>query len=231
MHATTQTAHADGTISSRLPARAMERPKAFKWAPLACLALAWLAMVAVCLWKLGVHDNTPGESATAPARWPGALGLTLDPGRPTLLMFIHPLCPCSRASIAELATLLAERKDAFSVHVLEHRPHDTAGEAWSGRSDVTRLATTGILATTWDNDGAMARRFGARTSGQVVIYGADGALLYAGGLTGARGHAGDNPGLRAARAAAAGSAVASCSVFGCSLGLSREEAQPAQEPR
>ena len=45
-----------------------------------------------------------------------------------------------------------------------------------------------------DDDGAEARRFGAETSGQTLLYDEHGALLFSGGITGARGHAGDNAG-------------------------------------
>lgn len=41
-----------------------------------------------------------------------------------------------------------------------------------------------------------ARLFGARTSGHVVLYDAEGRLLFSGGITGARGHVGDNYGLQ-----------------------------------
>jgi hypothetical protein len=48
-----------------------------------------------------------------------------------------------------------------------------------------------------DEDGAEAARFGAATSGQVLVYGRDGALVFSGGITAARGHFGDNEGSKA----------------------------------
>lgn len=45
-----------------------------------------------------------------------------------------------------------------------------------------------------DDSGREALRFGAATSGQTLLYDADGALLFSGGITAARGHAGDNAG-------------------------------------
>ncbi len=45
-----------------------------------------------------------------------------------------------------------------------------------------------------DPDGLLAHRFGAATSGQVLLYSADGRLLFQGGITAARGHEGDNNG-------------------------------------
>jgi hypothetical protein len=47
-----------------------------------------------------------------------------------------------------------------------------------------------------DRDGTEAARFGARTSGHVVLYDSNDRLLFAGGITESRGHAGDNMGRR-----------------------------------
>jgi hypothetical protein len=57
------------------------------------------------------------------------------------------------------------------------------------------------------------------TSGQTVLYDNEGALLFSGGITGARGHAGDNAGRTSLvellnRGAAGRSRT---SVFGCPL--------------
>jgi hypothetical protein len=75
-----------------------------------------------------------------------------------------------------------------------------------------------------DAGGVEARRFHADTSGYVLLYGRDGALLFQGGVTGSRGHEGDNFGLSqlrtalSARGTVAISAHARTSpVFGCSL--------------
>jgi hypothetical protein len=45
-----------------------------------------------------------------------------------------------------------------------------------------------------DDSGREAGRFGAATLGQTLLYDADGSLLFSGGITAARGHAGDNAG-------------------------------------
>ena len=43
-----------------------------------------------------------------------------------------------------------------------------------------------------DRDGAMARTFGAETSGASLLYDPSGRLLFQGGITEARGHEGEN---------------------------------------
>ena len=47
------------------------------------------------------------------------------------------------------------------------------------------------------DDGREARLFGAATSGQTMVYGRNGHLLFSGGITAARGHYGDNAGASA----------------------------------
>jgi hypothetical protein len=47
-----------------------------------------------------------------------------------------------------------------------------------------------------DRDGVEAARFQVQTSGEALLYSAAGELQYEGGITIARGHAGDNSGCR-----------------------------------
>jgi hypothetical protein len=70
-----------------------------------------------------------------------------------------------------------------------------------------------------DEDGREAERFGAVTSGQTFLYDASGALLFSGGITGSRGHAGNNAGRASIVALLnrAPAVSASTNVFGCSL--------------
>ena len=57
------------------------------------------------------------------------------------------------------------------------------------------------------------------TSGQTILYGADGTLLFSGGITGSRGHAGDNDGRAGlvALLTRAGRGQTRTKVFGCPL--------------
>jgi hypothetical protein len=69
------------------------------------------------------------------------------------------------------------------------------------------------------DDGVEAQRFNAMTSGQTVLYDADGHLLFSGGITGSRGHSGDNAGRSAIVSLlfTGESDQAKTSVFGCPL--------------
>jgi hypothetical protein len=70
-----------------------------------------------------------------------------------------------------------------------------------------------------DPGGCEAARFGAQTSGDVLLYGADARLLFRGGITPGRGHVGDNPGWDAIiRLISGGStSLSEAPVFGCPL--------------
>ena len=75
-----------------------------------------------------------------------------------------------------------------------------------------------------DVDGTEAGRFGAATSGQVLLYDAGGRLRFSGGLTSTRGHPGESPGHRRIAAVVGGGDTeeATTRVFGCALAGSPE---------
>ena len=164
----------------------------------------WLLLLVLGMAALAFHGSQPGEAADAPPEWPTASRLQRAVGQPTLLLFAHPECPCTRASLAELARLLVRCPGLRASVVL--RP----GPAISLPRGVTAVQDEGLAETA---------RFGAFTSGQVLLYGTDGRLRFAGGITGSRGHEGDNDGADAvARAVTGGSGLSGGPVFGCRLG-------------
>ena len=67
-------------------------------------------------------------------------------------------------------------------------------DGWE-QTDSWRVAAalSGVTAVR-DDSGREASQFGGATSGQTLLYDADGTLLFSGGITSARGHAGDNAG-------------------------------------
>ncbi len=110
-------------------------------------------------------------------------------GMATLVMFAHPRCACTRAELRELVGRHAGHVDVYVVFL---QPNET----WSHTgiwNDATSIETVNVLD---DTEGAEAERFGAMTSGHVVLYDSHGALAFAGGITSARGHVGDNAGAR-----------------------------------
>ena len=70
-----------------------------------------------------------------------------------------------------------------------------------------------------DATGTEAELFGAKTSGHATLYGTGGQLLFEGGITGSRGHQGDNAGVSSIAKLLAGEKpdVKGTDVFGCGL--------------
>lgn len=185
--------------------------------------LAWLFAVTGGLSVLAAYQGTPGVAATPEAQWPSNTSLQAAPGRATLVMVAHPHCPCTRASIGELNTLMAQVQGKVQVYVLFFKPKGAAAR-WE-QTDLWRSAEAipGVQAIC-DEGGIEARRFQAVTSGQTLLFNSTGHLLFNGGITGGRGHAGDNPGrdavvsLLTTGKAPQHKTPDQTPVFGCSLG-------------
>jgi hypothetical protein len=157
--------------------------------------------------------------------WPASIHLRRDATRPCLIVALHPRCPCSRATLDELEEIVQQCGDRLAVHVLFYIPKGSAPE-WA-HSDLWDRATAlaGVQVQT-DEGGAEANKFGAATSGCAALYGRDGRLQFCGGITRARGHAGDNDGRRAILAHVLGTATEKMQtdVFGCPIcGQSRPD--------
>jgi hypothetical protein len=133
-------------------------------------------------------------------------------------MLAHPHCPCTRASIGELAQIMADTQGKLNAFVLFIKPTG-AGTDWDD-TELRRSAAAipGVTVST-DADGAEAARFGAKTSGHTLLFDGTGALLFSGGITASRGHAGRNSGESAIIAVVNGKRAdrARTPVFGCSL--------------
>ena len=215
------------------------------------LLLTTSALAAIFGWyQLFRFAATPGEQSAAPARLPqnwaqspsgAAENSLLHPvarsNSPLLLVFIHPQCSCTHATLDELDQILHDP--------IPHDPiRDAAGNT---RLASTQLASTQIVLAvyhsptldrspglaaftpaTWlhapfrlltDTGGRLARRFGAATSGEIVLYAADGHLLFQGGITPERAHVGASPASAALRAALLHGTpqTRGFSVFGCSI--------------
>jgi hypothetical protein len=181
-------------------------------------AALWLAGAVSGLWVLWIYDNTPGMAATTPARWPADTSIARSLEQPTLVLLAHPQCSCTRASLGELAEVLGRARSAPKTYVVFLKP-SSFGDDWE-KTDLWRTASALPNVTlVRDDDGHEARHFGAVTSGQTLLYDAEGELLFSGGITGARGHAGDNAGRAALLALLDRKEPSrtSTSVFGCSL--------------
>jgi hypothetical protein len=182
------------------------------------LALTWMAALGYGMQVLWKYETTPGTSAPVAPDWPSGSILPRQPDQPTLLMVAHPHCPCTRASIAELAQIMAHAPQGVKAIVLFVKPAG-AGPDWDN-TDLRRSAAAipGVSVRTDDN-GVEAARFGAKTSGHTLVFDRDGALVFSGGITATRGHEGGNAGENSVLAALRQQAPdrSRTPVFGCAL--------------
>jgi hypothetical protein len=157
---------------------------------------AWLTIVGIGLIYVWSYEAGPGLIAPPPAKWPSASSIQLERDRATLVMAVHPQCPCSRASIEELAAIMAHCEGRLNAYVLFMKPEGTS-EDWE-KTDLWRSAAKipGVNLVS-DVDVKEAARFNAATSGTTLLYDPNGQLIFSGGITGSRGHSGDNLGRSA----------------------------------
>ncbi|HEY2028062.1 MAG TPA: RedB protein [Myxococcales bacterium] len=184
------------------------------------------------IWR---YKLTPSAQGSVVARWPADTRLHAAPGRATLILFGHPQCPCTRATVAELARLMDRYGDRLDAWVLFATPSGAAKDF--SRSDLSSIHKSDVWSTDnsdlWssaeripgvhvlrDEAGSEAARFGAATSGTIALY-RDGKLLFHGGITPARGHEGDSFGKeRLISLLTTGKADRDdAPVFGCSLSI------------
>jgi hypothetical protein len=156
----------------------------------------WLFMISAGVGVLWGYESTPGAAAAAPDRWPDDSRIKRAHGRATLVMLAHPHCPCTRASIGELSRLMTQAQGRVTAYVLFVKPPGFS-DGWEQTDLLASAAAIPGVSVVRDDEGVEASRFRAATSGQTMLYDAGGKLLFSGGITSARGHAGDNAGRTA----------------------------------
>lgn len=184
-----------------------------KWA-----IAVWFCLAVVGTGFLNWYAGLPGKGANAPISWKVVPGVRRLPGKFLLVMMIHPHCPCSRASISELSVLMSRCHDRLQTVVFFYTPK-IFSQNWE-RTDLWTAASLipGAIVVK-DVDGEIAAELGSSTSGQVLLYDPSGRLVFSGGITAARGHAGGNAGSDAVAESVVGrsGSCRSTAVFGCPL--------------
>ena len=178
----------------------------------------WGLLLCSGFWRLFVYSNTPGEAAQASQVFPVESRLARESNRPTLLIFGHPKCPCSVASVAELEKLMPSIQGKMKSYVVFVKPSGKS-EDWAKEDLWKQAQAIPNVQVVLDDGGVEAARFGAKTSGQTFLYDGNGKLVFHGGITASRGHMGDNRGIDAIRSfvETGNAAIAKTPVFGCSL--------------
>jgi len=189
------------------------------------LALGWVTLVVIGFGIVWRYAAAPGAENHAPTSWPHESKLPHDAARPTLVTFLHPRCPCSRATVTNLESVARRLHDgALVVIVFVRPPGAPSGFEQSDLRESAKRITSAVIFD--DHDGLESKRFGVETSGATVLYDARGALAFSGGITDVRGHAGTSFGEERIVALVSGGHADrhDSPVFGCGLlGKSREE--------
>lgn len=181
------------------------------------LGVVWAGAISVGAQKLLRYEGTPGQLAAPGPQWPQDSGLVRSGEQFTLVVFAHPDCPCTRATLAELGIVEARLAGRVKALVEFVKPEATSSEVRSSSLWAEAESIPGASAG-FDAGAREAHLFAATTSGQALLYNPQGRLVFTGGITAARGHEGDNDGVAAVIALASGRAAPSRNpVFGCSL--------------
>ena len=187
--------------------------------------LFWLICIGGGYTYLLRYSFTAGLSIPAPERFSSPGVAQASSTRARLLIALHPRCPCSRATLHELAKIMSRATNACDVTALIFTPKGDS-EDWlkGGLVNECRRLQCRIQA---DPGGEIAASLGCLTSGAVVLYDGAGKLRYQGGITGSRGHEGDNDGERTVLEILRGQhgSFSALPVFGCPIrsALSRGE--------
>lgn len=189
-------------------------------------------IAAVCLWASAVaagfawhwdDARTPGDSGNPPDAWPDHAAVERRTDAHTLLVALHPRCPCSRATIDALRRVDAAVGPSAEIILLVSEPEEPSAEWVADRASLGLSERFSRARVVRDPRGAISERFGLRTSGHVLAYDADGCLWFSGGVTPLRGERGPSFGRDrliagiASQQDDAAAPIATAPVFGCPL--------------
>jgi hypothetical protein len=161
--------------------------------PWLAVALVWAALVVSGFVLLGSEAYRAAPHVIMRPWYPVLSPLPLAANRATLLVFVHPQCPCTQATFENLEQLRTKTENKLAVAIIFTLPPGVppGWEKGSLFSAANRMPGVRVFR---DVDGTETRRFGVMTSGHVLMYAPNGHLLFSGGITAGRGHAGDSPG-------------------------------------
>ncbi len=162
-----------------------------------CLICVWCIAVSGCFFALWKYAATPGAESTVASLWPDESMLPVAPHQPNLIVFIHPACPCTKATLAHLHSIVS--RHSLNVQIVKMRPLVASSpfekDAERNRDILDTLCKHPSVSLVDDVGSMEAQRFGAKTSGVCFLYDQSGQLLFSGGITASRGHQGMNAGL------------------------------------
>jgi hypothetical protein len=160
------------------------------------LCLIWLVAVISGLGFLMDYESRPGENAFQSTRLPVNSELLESKTVPTVIMFIHPHCPCTRASVSEFQRVHSVCCNDARFKIVAFDPVGADAD-WRESDLVETAISIPDVSLVWDLAGRQGREINIKTSGHVLAFDAGGQLRFSGGITGSRGHEGDSAGSSA----------------------------------
>src|SRR5258708_15810355 len=139
-----------------------------KQAVTSAAVVLWLPAVAFGINVLWKYSTTPGQPGAPPLDWPPSAPIERVNGRATLVMFAHPQCECSKATLGELAIIMAHAPGRLEADVFFYLPASAAG-TWA-RTDLWQSASAipGVRGHE-DREAAVAPSFGPFPSGPTLL--------------------------------------------------------------
>lgn len=181
------------------------------------LTFVWLTAAVTGMLCLVNYSTEPGSIKADVVRWPSESQVPRSANRFRLIVFSHPHCPCTKASLRQLQRVLpmaiapVDCCVIFVAESLQWKVEDS--KLWQRAKQIKGVDLVK------SEDLSEVHAFGASVSGEAFLFAPQGELLYHGGLTGSRGHEGDCDGSRTIAAYLAGgqSDITERPVFGCPL--------------
>lgn len=185
--------------------------------PLWIMAAVWGIALAAGFGCLVRYSQQEGDRGVPPLTWPESHNLSAPVDRAKLLLFAHPHCPCTRASIRQLERVLTASRQKLDFDVILIGNSSVAAD-W--RETPIAIAASALdRANVRFDGGELARVFHVRTSGHILLYDSRGVLKFSGGVNSFRGHEGDSQGAGSLVALLRNTSedLATSPVFGCPL--------------
>src|SRR3954470_1075599 len=114
--------------------------------------LVWLGLIAAGYAWLLRYGFAPGRIASAPKIVPPSVAPSNYAGHAQIFLALHPRCPCSRATVKELAKILSRIPETINTTVLLYKPANE-GESWLQSSLLDECVNCRVLS---DPDGRLA---------------------------------------------------------------------------
>lgn len=127
------------------------------------------------------REFIPSPVAQGATTWPAAAPIPISLERPTLVMFVHPECPCSIQSMEALSRILQGFGEQVDAHLVFYtwdpsEPDPRDGKLWRSAEVLSSVTLHA------DRGGRITDLFHVTSSGHALLYGG-GKLLYSGVLS------------------------------------------------